>query len=160
MDREAVDMRLIALYTIARIVFGLTALAAPKTVGRLLAGDGGALPDATAFLRGMGGRYRNPQQRRRPSWTGRRNARRHQRRRRHRQRMASHAARKKTAGAGHGRRVSDSRCRFGGDQPRIIEPASGYSILARNCIAVGSISLNLLAPRTYSCRAVFGGIAL
>lgn len=49
-------MRLIALYTIARVVFGLAALAAPKTVGRALAGDGGALPDATAFLRGMGGR--------------------------------------------------------------------------------------------------------
>ena len=49
-------MRPIMLYTIARIIFGLAALAAPKTVGRLLAGDGGALPDATAFLRGMGGR--------------------------------------------------------------------------------------------------------
>lgn len=35
-------MRLIALYTIARVVFGLAALAAPKTVGRALAGDDGA----------------------------------------------------------------------------------------------------------------------
>jgi hypothetical protein len=49
-------MRPITLYTGARIIFGLAALAAPKTVGRLLAGDGGATPDATAFLRGMGGR--------------------------------------------------------------------------------------------------------
>jgi hypothetical protein len=49
-------MRPITLYTSARIIFGLAALAAPKTVGRLLAGDGGATPDATAFLRGMGGR--------------------------------------------------------------------------------------------------------
>jgi hypothetical protein len=49
-------MRPITLYTCARLIFGLAALAAPKTVGRLLAGDGGATPDATAFLRGMGGR--------------------------------------------------------------------------------------------------------
>jgi hypothetical protein len=56
MDRQANDMRPITLYTTARIIFGLAALAAPKTVGRLLAGEGGATPDATAFLRGMGGR--------------------------------------------------------------------------------------------------------
>jgi hypothetical protein len=49
-------MRPVTLYTCARLIFGLAALAAPKTVGRLLAGDGGATPDATAFLRGMGGR--------------------------------------------------------------------------------------------------------
>jgi hypothetical protein len=49
-------MRPITLYTSARLIFGLAALAAPKTVGRVLAGDGGAAPDATAFLRGMGGR--------------------------------------------------------------------------------------------------------
>jgi hypothetical protein len=55
-DREAIDMRPITLYTIARVVFGLAALTSPTTVGRLLAGDGGALPDAAAFLRGMGGR--------------------------------------------------------------------------------------------------------
>uniref|UniRef100_UPI0035CC2FE0 hypothetical protein n=1 Tax=uncultured Mycobacterium sp. TaxID=171292 RepID=UPI0035CC2FE0 len=32
------------------------ALAAPATAGRSLAGEGGAAPDAQAFLRGMGGR--------------------------------------------------------------------------------------------------------
>jgi hypothetical protein len=43
-------------YALGRLVFGIAALAAPATVGRTLAGAGGAEPDAQAFLRGMGGR--------------------------------------------------------------------------------------------------------
>lgn len=43
-------------YAIGRILFGVAALAAPGTTGQLLAGEGGAAPDAQAFLRGMGGR--------------------------------------------------------------------------------------------------------
>jgi hypothetical protein len=46
----------LTLYAIGRILFGVAALAAPRTTGQLLAGDGGATPDAQAFLRGMGGR--------------------------------------------------------------------------------------------------------
>jgi hypothetical protein len=49
-------MKPIALYAIARIAFGVGALAAPAALGRTLAGDGAAEPDAGAFLRGMGGR--------------------------------------------------------------------------------------------------------
>jgi hypothetical protein len=44
------------LYAFARIAFGLASLTAPAVTGRTLAGPGGALPDAQAFLRGMGGR--------------------------------------------------------------------------------------------------------
>jgi hypothetical protein len=44
------------LYATGRILFGVAALAAPGTMGQLLAGNGGAAPDAQAFLRGMGGR--------------------------------------------------------------------------------------------------------
>jgi hypothetical protein len=44
------------LYALVRIAFGAAALAAPATTGRSLAGEGGAAPDAQAFLRGMGGR--------------------------------------------------------------------------------------------------------
>jgi hypothetical protein len=46
----------LTLYATGRILFGVAALAAPGTAGRILAGDGGAAPDAQAFLRGMGGR--------------------------------------------------------------------------------------------------------
>jgi hypothetical protein len=46
----------LTLYAIGRIAFGVAALAAPAVTGRTLAGPGGALPDAKAFLRGMGGR--------------------------------------------------------------------------------------------------------
>jgi hypothetical protein len=46
----------LTLYAIARIVFGVASLAAPEVTGRTLAGPSGALPDAQAFLRGMGGR--------------------------------------------------------------------------------------------------------
>jgi hypothetical protein len=46
----------LALYAIGRIAFGLASLVAPSPTGRTLAGPGGALPDAQAFLRGMGGR--------------------------------------------------------------------------------------------------------
>ena len=49
-------MKPLALYATGRILFGIAALVAPGTVGRILAGDGGAAPDAQAFLRGMGGR--------------------------------------------------------------------------------------------------------
>jgi hypothetical protein len=49
-------MRPVMLYAVARIIFGVAALAAPATTGRSLAGEGGAAPDAKAFLRGMGGR--------------------------------------------------------------------------------------------------------
>jgi hypothetical protein len=46
----------LTLYSTGRILFGAAALVAPGTTGRILAGDGGAAPDAQAFLRGMGGR--------------------------------------------------------------------------------------------------------
>jgi hypothetical protein len=46
----------LALYATGRILFGVAALVAPGTTGQILAGDGGAAPDAQAFLRGMGGR--------------------------------------------------------------------------------------------------------
>jgi hypothetical protein len=46
----------VTLYATGRILFGVAALAVPRTTGRLLAGNGGAAPDAQAFLRGMGGR--------------------------------------------------------------------------------------------------------
>lgn len=49
-------MKPLALYATGRILFGVAALAVPATAGRVLAGDGGAAPDAQAFLRGMGGR--------------------------------------------------------------------------------------------------------
>jgi hypothetical protein len=49
-------MKPLALYATGRVLFGLAALIAPRTTGRILAGDGGAAPDAQAFLRGMGGR--------------------------------------------------------------------------------------------------------
>lgn len=49
-------MKLLRLYAIGRIAFGVASLAAPAVTGRTLAGPGGALPDAQAFLRGMGGR--------------------------------------------------------------------------------------------------------
>jgi hypothetical protein len=49
-------MRLLTGYALGRLAFGAAALAAPATTGRLLAGPGGATPDAQAFLRGMGGR--------------------------------------------------------------------------------------------------------
>ena len=43
-------------YATGRILFGVAVLVAPGTVGQILAGNGGAAPDAKAFLRGMGGR--------------------------------------------------------------------------------------------------------
>lgn len=49
-------MRPVRLYALGRILFGITAFAAPAFTGRALAGPGGALPDAQAFLTGMGGR--------------------------------------------------------------------------------------------------------
>jgi hypothetical protein len=49
-------MNPLTLYAIGRVAFGAAALAAPAPTGRMLAGDGGAAPDAQAFLRGMGSR--------------------------------------------------------------------------------------------------------
>jgi hypothetical protein len=49
-------MRAVMLYGLGRVAFGVAALAAPALAGRSLAGEGGAAPDAQAFLRGMGGR--------------------------------------------------------------------------------------------------------
>jgi hypothetical protein len=49
-------MKPLKMYAIGRLVFGAGALAAPALSGRTLAGPGGELPDAKAFLRGMGGR--------------------------------------------------------------------------------------------------------
>jgi hypothetical protein len=49
-------MKPVALFAISRIAFGVGALVAPAFVGRAIAGDGAAEPDAQAFLRGMGGR--------------------------------------------------------------------------------------------------------
>jgi hypothetical protein len=53
---DRVGVNILRLYGIGRIVFGFTALAAPAVTGATLAGPGGALPDAKAFLRGMGAR--------------------------------------------------------------------------------------------------------
>jgi hypothetical protein len=47
---------LVVSYAVGRALFGAAALIAPATTGRALAGDGGAAPDAQAFLRGIGGR--------------------------------------------------------------------------------------------------------
>jgi len=44
------------LYAFGRIAFGVASLTAPAVTGATLAGPGGALPDAQAFLRGMGAR--------------------------------------------------------------------------------------------------------
>jgi hypothetical protein len=44
------------LYAFGRIAFGAASLAAPGITGATLAGPGAALPDAQAFLRGMGAR--------------------------------------------------------------------------------------------------------
>lgn len=49
-------MKPVKLYAIGRIAFGVASLAAPAITGATLAGPGGALPDAQAFLRGMGSR--------------------------------------------------------------------------------------------------------
>src|SRR4051794_18952589 len=49
-------MRLLTAYGLGRAGFGAALLAPPRTVGTMLSGDGGATPDAQAFLRGMGGR--------------------------------------------------------------------------------------------------------
>ena len=49
-------MKPLRMYAIGRLLFGVAALAAPALSGRTLAGAGGELPDAKAFLRGMGGR--------------------------------------------------------------------------------------------------------
>jgi hypothetical protein len=49
-------MKALGIYAIGRLLFGVGALAAPALSGRTLAGPGGELPDAQAFLRGMGGR--------------------------------------------------------------------------------------------------------
>jgi hypothetical protein len=56
LDHREVDMKPMALYAFGRMAFGVAALAAPAALGRALAGDGAAEPDAGAFLRGMGGR--------------------------------------------------------------------------------------------------------
>ena len=49
-------MRTVRAYALGRLAFGAVALAAPVATGRMLAGPGGATPDAAAFVRGMGGR--------------------------------------------------------------------------------------------------------
>jgi hypothetical protein len=56
LDHRAADVKPLTLYATGRILFGVAALVAPGNTGRILAGDGGAAPDAQAFLRGMGGR--------------------------------------------------------------------------------------------------------
>jgi hypothetical protein len=53
---DRVVVKPLALYAIGRIGFGITSLVAPGVTGRTLAGPGAVLPDAKAFLRGMGGR--------------------------------------------------------------------------------------------------------
>jgi hypothetical protein len=53
---DRVDVKPLTLYAIGRIGFGVASLVAPAVTGRTLAGPGGALPDAQAFVRGMGGR--------------------------------------------------------------------------------------------------------
>jgi hypothetical protein len=54
LDRVTVNS--LRLYAFGRIAFGIASLAAPAVTGATLAGPGGALPDAQAFLRGMGAR--------------------------------------------------------------------------------------------------------
>ena len=49
-------MKLVTAYALGRAGFGAALLAAPRAGGQMLSGDGGATPDAQAFLRGMGGR--------------------------------------------------------------------------------------------------------
>ena len=49
-------MNPLMVYAIGRLAFGVAALAAPATSGRILAGEGAVVPDAQSFLRGMGGR--------------------------------------------------------------------------------------------------------
>jgi hypothetical protein len=49
-------MKLLTAYALGRAAFGAAVLAAPRTAGTMLSGEGGATPDAQAFLRGMGGR--------------------------------------------------------------------------------------------------------
>jgi hypothetical protein len=49
-------MRLLTAYALGRAAFGAGLLAVPRTAGFALSGEGGATPDAQAFLRGMGGR--------------------------------------------------------------------------------------------------------
>ncbi|MBP1819695.1 hypothetical protein [Mycobacterium sp. OAE908] len=49
-------MKPLQLYAFGRIAFGVASLTAPAITGATLAGPGGALPDAQAFLRGMGAR--------------------------------------------------------------------------------------------------------
>jgi hypothetical protein len=56
LDHRAADVQPLTLYAAGRVLFGAAALVAPGSTGRILAGDGGAMPDAQAFLRGMGGR--------------------------------------------------------------------------------------------------------
>jgi hypothetical protein len=56
LDHRGVNVKPLTLYAAGRILFGLAALVAPRITGRVLAGEGGAAPDAQAFLRGMGGR--------------------------------------------------------------------------------------------------------
>jgi hypothetical protein len=53
---DRVGVKLLKLYAIGRVLFGVASLTAPSVTGRALAGPGGALPDAQAFLRGMGAR--------------------------------------------------------------------------------------------------------
>jgi hypothetical protein len=53
---DRVDVNMLRLYGIGRIAFGLASMGAPAVTGATLAGPGGALPDAQAFLRGMGAR--------------------------------------------------------------------------------------------------------
>lgn len=49
-------MKAVTLYGVGRLLFGIAALAVPAFSGRAMAGPGGELPDAQAFVRGMGGR--------------------------------------------------------------------------------------------------------
>ena len=49
-------MRLLTLYGLGRGLFGAAAVLVSGPVGRFLAGEGAAEPDAKAFLRGIGGR--------------------------------------------------------------------------------------------------------
>jgi len=49
-------MRLVTAYAAGRLAFGAASLLAPAATGRFVAGEGATLPDAKAFLQGMGGR--------------------------------------------------------------------------------------------------------
>jgi hypothetical protein len=49
-------VKLVTVYAIGRILFGIASFGAPEITGRTLAGPGGSQPDAQAFLTGMGGR--------------------------------------------------------------------------------------------------------